>query len=216
MGEMTLFEPQEQTVTTRELAEQLKTSPKVILENAKKCLPKKIIENGKATYWTQAEITVLIEQMKTSNPNQNTFTGAVKAVSTELTPALKIRNAMLMMQEAYEEELKNINAKYLAEKAVTDRITNGKGCFSMSQTAKALKLPYGRIKLFERLRSEKILNLDNSPSQEQINAGHFKVVVKHVSDEVGNKSVTLTTGKGLVYLAKRLNTEIDENVQADA
>ena len=108
------------------------------------------------------------------------------------------------------------NAKYLAEKAVTDRITNGKGCFSMSQTAKALKLPYGRTKLFERLRSEKILNLDNSPSQEQINAGHFKVVVKHVSDEVGNKSVTLTTGKGLVYLAKRLNTEIDENVQADA
>lgn len=42
-----------------------------------------------------------------------------------------------------------------------------------------------------------------------------KDVVKSVSSG-GNVPVTLTAGKGLVYLAKKFNTEIDENVQADA
>lgn len=60
----------EKTMTTRELAKQLGTSPKVVLENAKKCLPNKKIENGKATYWTKEEVTVLLEQMKSSNLNQ--------------------------------------------------------------------------------------------------------------------------------------------------
>jgi len=99
--------------------------------------------------------------------------------------------------------------------SVVNRIADGSGCFFMNQTAKALKLPYGNIKLYERLRNEGILNADNTPKQEQINAGHFKVVVKFVNDKVGNKPVTLTTGKGIVYLAKKFNTTIDESVQPD-
>ena len=83
------------------------------------------------------------------------------------------------------------------------------------KAAKALKLPYGNIKLFERLRNEGLLNLDNTPRQEQVNQGNFKVVVKYVNEKIGNKVVTLVTGKGLVYLAKRFNTEIDPAVQAD-
>jgi len=99
------------SITTRELAEQLGTSPKVILENAKKCLPNKKIENGKPTYWRNEEVTILVEQLKTSNPNQHTFTGAVKAVSTDLTPALKLKKALDLAQEAYEEELAILRAK---------------------------------------------------------------------------------------------------------
>jgi phage antirepressor YoqD-like protein len=76
-------------------------------------------------------------------------------------------------------------------------------------------LPYGNIKLFEKLRAMQILNLDNSPKQEHINNGNFKVVVKFINEKVGNKSVTLTTSKGLVYLAKKFNTEIDKNVLPD-
>ena len=99
------------SITTRQLAEQLKTSPKVILENAKKCLPNKKIENGKPTYWRKEEVKVLVEQLKTSNPNQHTFTGAVKAVSTDLTPALKLKKALDLAQEAYEHELAILRAK---------------------------------------------------------------------------------------------------------
>lgn len=206
---------QNDVVSTKELAERLNTSSKVILENARKCLPHKNIENGKPTFWSRAEVTILIEQMKTSNPNQSTFTGAVKAVSTDLTPALKIKKAFELMQEGYEEELAILRAKNAEKQAVIDRISNGKGCYSMNQTAKALKLPYGNITLFEKLRAMQILNQDNTPKQEQINNGNFKVVVKFINEKIGSKVVTLTTGKGLAYLAKRFNAEIDESVQAD-
>lgn len=100
--------------------------------------------------------------------------------------------------------------------AIVNRIADGQGCFTMNQTAKALKLPYGHIKLYEKLRGMQILNHDNSPKQEHINNGHFKVIVKHINDSVGSKPVTITTSKGLVYLAKKFNTEIDTSVLSDA
>lgn len=99
------------SITTRQLAEQLKTSPKVILENAKKCLPNKKIENGKPTYWSKEDVTVLVEFFKGNKPTQYTFTVSVKAVSTDLTPALKLKKALDLAQEAYEEELAILRAK---------------------------------------------------------------------------------------------------------
>ena len=95
-------------LTTRQVAEQLGTSPKVVLENARKCLCGKIIQNGKPTYWTPEEVTIIIERMKQSKPNQNGFTASVKGVSTELTPALKIKKALELMQEGYEEEMERL------------------------------------------------------------------------------------------------------------
>ena len=204
------------TMSTKELANFLKTSPKVILENAKKCLPNKKIENGKPTYWNKAEVTVLLDCLK-NNPQTNSSDLYLqsKGYETDLTPALKLKKALDLAQEAYEEELQIIRARAELAESVVNRIADGKGCYTMNQTAKALKLPYGNIKLFEKLRAMQILNQDNSPKQEQINNGNFKVVVKFINEKVGNKTVTLTTSKGLVYLAKKLNTEIDENVLPD-
>ncbi|MDR1498712.1 MAG: hypothetical protein LBS34_00285 [Rickettsiales bacterium] len=92
-------------VTTKQFAEQLKTTPKVILSNAKKCLPNKKIEKGKVTHFTEEETTVILECLKGNNPNQSTFTGAVKVVNTELTPVLKIKNIVDSISTEEEENL---------------------------------------------------------------------------------------------------------------
>lgn len=113
-------------------------------------------------------------------------------------------------------QLKEIISEQKPKVDVYNRIADGKGCFTMNQAAKALKLPYGNVTLFRKLREMQLLNNDNSPKQEQTNNGNFRVVVKFVNNEVGNKSITLVTTKGLVYLSKRFNTEIDENVKTDA
>lgn len=42
------------------------------------------------------------------------------------------------------------------------------------------------------------------------------VLSQVINDEIGSKPVTLVTGKGLVYLAKKFNAEIDESIQPDA
>lgn len=101
----------EKLMTTKEIAEQLGTRPNVITENAKKCLPDKVIENGKTTYWTQAEVTVLLECMKSNNANQHDLSRSLIGISTELTPALKLKKALELAQEAYEEELQILRAK---------------------------------------------------------------------------------------------------------
>ena len=204
------------TMSTKELANYFGTKPNVITENAKKCLPNKKIENGKPTYWTKEEVTILIDFMQNNNNRTDLdLSNRMIGISTDLTPALKLKKALDLAQEAYEEELQIIRARAELAESVVNRIADGKGCYTINQTAKALKLPYGNIKLFEKLRAMQILNLDNSPKQEQINNGNFKVVVKFINEKIGNKPVTLTTSKGLVYLAKKLNTEIDESVLPD-
>ena len=78
-------------------------------------MPDKVFEHGKTTYWDKAEVTILIEQLKSNNSNQyrtkGTVTAAVTDVSTELTPALKLKKALELAQEAYEEELAILKAK---------------------------------------------------------------------------------------------------------
>ncbi len=125
--------------------------------------------------------------------------------------AVIMRGYQLALKQAEEAKKRAMIAE-----SVVNQIANGNGCFTLNNTAKALQLGYGNITLFKKLREMGILNLDSSPKQEQVNAGHFKVIIKHINDSVGNKPVTLVTSKGLVYLAKRFNATIDKSVLADA
>lgn len=100
------------SITTRQLAEQLGTRPNVITENAKKCLPNKKIENGKPTYWSKAEVTVLLEFMKSNNNRTDLdLSNRVIGTSTDLTPALRMIQAMEMFQKAANEELARLRAE---------------------------------------------------------------------------------------------------------
>jgi DNA-binding Lrp family transcriptional regulator len=94
-------------LTTGQLAKQFKTSSKVILANAKKCLPNKIIQNGKITYFTKEEITVLLDYIKnnpTDRPNA-TFTEVSKATFTDLSPILRLKQIHDEKERLYNEEI---------------------------------------------------------------------------------------------------------------
>ena len=202
----------EELVTTKELAQMLGVEVTAIKRAIQKlgAVLHRVERNNQGGYlFTEKQATLIKQEIQ---KHHNLATRQIDSVSTEYEENQTIANAMMILQRRTEELKTRME---IAETAL-NRIANGTGCFSMNQTAKALKLPYGNIKLYERLRGEGILNADNSPKQEQVNAGHFKVVVKFVNEKIGNKPVTLTTGRGLVYLAKRFNTQIDESVNADA
>ena len=95
------------------------------------------------------------------------------------------------------------------------RIEDATGCFSIAQAAKALRLPYGRNTLFKELQRMNLLNAHNEPYQEQIAESRFRVVSK-VCGDGKCRPVPLVTGKGLVFLAKKFNAEIDGGVESDA
>ena len=102
-------------MTTKEVAETLGTTPNVITENGKKLFPNKEVQRGKSVDWTDEEVTVLIDHMQ-KNPSNNAGNQLISStyrsgLSTNLTPALKIQQAMLLMQEGYEEEIARIQAE---------------------------------------------------------------------------------------------------------
>ena len=97
--------------STKQIAEQLNCGTKTIFNIAKKCLPNKKIINGKPTYWNKEEVTILIEEMKKSNPNQHNLVRSVQGVSTELTPSLRMIQAMEMFKAAADEELARLRAE---------------------------------------------------------------------------------------------------------
>ena len=208
-----------QTVTTKELAEMLGVDVRTVNGTVERLLESTSQNFGEVgirsfggrptKLFTEQQATIIKQKIQR---HHNLATRHIDTVTTEQEENQTIANAIMILQRR-NNELRQRAA--IAENTLS-RISDGKGCYSMNQTAKALKLPYGNIKLYERLRKEGILNADNSPRQDQINAGHFKVVAKFINDTVGSKPVTLTTGKGLVYLAKKFNTTIDETIQADA
>lgn len=112
----------EKKMTTKEVAESLGCAVNTVRENAKKCLPNKVFENGKPTEWTEAEVTVLLEHMKENNENQHNLSSSLIAVSTTMTPALKLKKAMELAEEAYQEELARIKAEKDAALEEVNRI----------------------------------------------------------------------------------------------
>ena len=114
----------EKKMTTKEVAESLGCTVKTVLENAKKCLPNKVFENGKPTEWTEAEITVLLDYMKENNAVGAgvSLVNDLQGISTTMTPALKLKKAMELAEEAYQEELARIKAERDAALEEANRI----------------------------------------------------------------------------------------------
>lgn len=202
----------EQFVTTKELAEMLVVGESTVKRAVEELRPVLggVSKNNQGGYlYTEKQATLIKQEIQ---KHHNLATRQIDTVSTEMEENQTIANALMILKR------RNDELKHRAEVAegVVSRIAESKGCYSLSQTAKALKLPYGRNTLNDKLKQMGLLAANGEPYQNQINEGHFKVVVKYINEYVGNKPVTLTTGKGLVYLAKRFNTEIDESIQADA
>lgn len=204
---------QEKMMTTKELAAVLGVDVRTVQLTAKRILDpakvlSRVINGGSSKVFTEEQATAIKLEIQ---KHHNLQSRQIDTVSTETEENLIVMQAVAILQR----KARELEERAAMAEGVVHRIADGTGCYTMNQAAKALKLPYGNIKLFERLRNEGLLNLDNTPTQKQVNQGNFKVIVKHVNDKVGNKVVTLVTGKGLVYLAKRFNTEIDPAVQAD-
>ena len=202
----------EKTMTTKELSDVLNVDVSTITKTVKRLnetsevLPK--FKQGQTPRFTEKQATIIKNEIA---KHHNLESRQIDNVSTDYEMELMTQKVLAYhIQKANEYKQR----AEIAEKSL-NRIADGKGCFSMNQAAKALKLPYGNITLYKKLRAESILNSDNMPKQEQVNSGNFKVIVKFVNDKVGNRPVTLVTSKGLVHLARKLDTVIDETVQPD-
>jgi len=86
-----------------------------------------------------------------------------------------------------------------------DAVTEAVNAQSVQEIAKVLGM--GPNKLFNFLRGQGLLMRNNLPYQQYINAGFFRVEETQYSDALGVSRIsarTLITGKGLVFIQKRI------------
>jgi len=88
-----------------------------------------------------------------------------------------------------------------------DAVTDSKDAIAMSDVAKVLNMGVGRNNLFKILRQEKILQSDNRPYQEYIDRGYFRVVEQKFDKGYGETGInikTLVFQKGVDFIRKIL------------
>ena len=150
MNELSLFEQDEKVMTTKELATSLGVSCDAVTRTANKILDpsavmRRVINGGESKVFTEKQAILIKQEIQ---KHHNLASRQIDSVTSELEENQTITNAIMILQR------RNAELKQRAEVAESAlaRIENGKGCFTMNQTAKALKLPYGNITLFQKLR----------------------------------------------------------------
>lgn len=129
------------------------------------------------------------------------------------TPALPDFTNPVIAARAWADE---VEKKQLAEAKIAelapkadfyDTVADSGSLMSMADTCKILDMGIGRNKLFALLREKKILQKDNTPYQQYVTAGYFKVVEGkyEVNENVVVTKTTYVKQKGIDYIRKLLS-----------
>lgn len=87
-----------------------------------------------------------------------------------------------------------------------DQVTGSKDCHDMADVAKVCNLGIGRNILFQFLRENKVLRENNTPYQQYIDCGYFRVIESKFNKPDGSVCISLKTvvyQKGIDFIIKR-------------
>ena len=176
-----------------ELSELWGVSSEAIKKHIRELFPE-IMKNGVGTYVTEYQATYIKTKM--------TATTQVVANKTNLEKALLIKQAMSFQQELID-TLTAENERMKPAVEFYEAVTSSKDALDMKDVAKVLNLVIGRNNLFELLRNKSILMSNNTPYQEYVDRGYFRVIEKDWKDPEGNIHIKLKTvvyQKGLDFI----------------
>ena len=143
------------------------------------------------------------------NPSAERFTGWV---TDEVIPSIRKNGGYIANQEQLTPEQIVANALIVAQNIISqkdrkieemkpkveffDAVADSKTAISMNEVAKVLNIKgYGRNKLFEYLRDNKVLDRWNVPYQRYVDNGWFRVIEQHYQ----KNGEPIVTTKTLVY-----------------
>lgn len=197
----------EKTMTVKEVAKILGVTSEAIKWHVRKLFPNSI-ENGKPTLLTEWQIVDIKEKMIPTSQLVGAKTD-IEMISqaAEVMAWFKVKN----------DELQNKVNKLTEEKKVLepkaqfyDQVTNSKDAIDIGSASKVLNISQlGRNKLFELLRSNKILMPNNQPYQKYIDLGYFRTIEQKYTKPDGSTHISIKTvvyQKGLDYIRKIVET----------
>lgn len=123
------------------------------------------------------------------------------------TPEIQIAHALILASKMLEETQKQI--AHLQPKAdFYDAVTGSGDAIDIGTVAKVLNCGIGRTRLFEFLRSEQILMLNNQPYQKYIDCGYFRVIESSFQKPDGSTHVSMKTvvfQRGVDFIRRQLS-----------
>lgn len=203
MNELSLFNNQEKTMTTKELADVLGVDVDTINNTVKKLgfseIHRKSTGGRPTKVFTEQQATIIKQEIE---KHHNLTNRKIDNVSTEMEVMLKIQEGYALAVQKMQEY------KQRAEQAesVVTRIADSSGLKTIKETADILG--YGEKNYFAMLRGMGILFRDNGvnlPKRGYIESGYFEV--KEEPYEKNGKtylySRVYVTAKGLLWLEKK-------------
>jgi len=126
------------------------------------------------------------------------------------TPEMQMAKGLIAAQSLIEQQTKQIQE--LKPKAdFYDDVTGSSDTISIGDVSKVLNIKgLGRNKLFELLRDKSILQLNNSPYQNYVDRGYFRLVESKYTKPDGTTHINLKTvvyQKGLDFIRKSVEAE---------
>jgi len=167
---------------------------------------KHAISDYALTLDTAKEIS-MIQRTENGKKVRQYFIACEKKLISQSIPQTYAEALLEAGRLALEVENKNKQIEVLKPKAeFFDQVTGSKDCFDMADVAKVCNLGVGRNILFKFLRDSKILRENNTPYQQYIDSGHFRVIESKFNKPDGSVCINLKTvvyQKGIDFIIKR-------------
>ena len=153
--------------------------------------------------WIFDDVLPTIRQTGGYVANEDLFINTYLPHADENTKTLFKLNLQTITQ------LNNIIDKQKPLVDFAETVSSTKDIIDIGKMAKLLNdenIPIGRNKLFEWLRTNKILMKNNTPYQKYIDGGYFKIKESTKETAYGTKLfiTTYVTGKGQIYIIEKL------------
>ena len=126
----------EKVMTVAEVAKAMGVSKDTVKNCIRRLFPQKM-QHGKKTLLNEAEVTLLLEEIKNNKSvmshSTDEVTSSVANATTELTPALMIKQAMELAEKGYQLELARVKAE---KEALQIRLDESKEWYSIKRMQK--------------------------------------------------------------------------------
>jgi phage antirepressor YoqD-like protein len=145
------------------------------------------------------------------------FAGLFLSKDTNMDNELELRVSQALVENQHlidllvkkNEVLEETIAEQALELETWHIVSNSDDWQEMSSIAKVLNYKgFGRNKIFEFLRGEKILRYNNEPYQEFVDRGYFKIIEQKVDLPYGTAMInkkTVVSQKGLDFIRRKLD-----------
>ncbi len=210
-------------MTTRELAETLNVSTDTITRAANRVLDpsavvRRVINGGESRVFSEKQATLIKQEIQR---HHNLASRQIDSAMTDIEENAVILHAYQILErrvQTYKQRAEVAECKLIEQQPKVeffDAVAESKDWLDFEQVSKTLCVKgYGRNNLFKFLKDKRVLMGNNSPYQEYVERGYFRLIESTFTDAAGKQRIyakTVVSQKGVDFVLKMIKGEGEKN-----